>query len=138
MLVCRYFSIFSVFFFIEARARQIGVNPSLAPYVLSILNGSSAVLRFIPAFSADYFGPLNAWVAVNMLSVIFMFAIWIPINSTAGVVAIAVLWALSAGGWVGCLPSCVRSVAGAEHVASSMGIFYFSSVPVSLLLVLYL
>lgn len=107
------------------------MSPSLTPYMVSILNGSGILLRFIPALSADHFGPLNTWIAANALCALVLFCVWIPIDSTAGVVAVAVLWALCAGGWVGVLPSCVPRVAGPENVASSMGVFYASSVPVS-------
>lgn len=126
----RFFSAFGVFFFIEARATAVGMSPQLTQYLVPLYNGCIVILRIFPAVAADRFGPLNIFIVLNILGVLVQFCVWTPAHSSGGVIAVAVLWGLVAGAWSAVLPSCIPQVAGPERVASSMGVFYISSMPV--------
>jgi predicted MFS family arabinose efflux permease len=48
---------FTPLFYIQQFAISLGVSPSAAFYLLSVVNGSSAFGRILPGFVADRLGP---------------------------------------------------------------------------------
>lgn len=48
---------FTPLFYIQQYAISMGVSPGQAFYLLSIINGSSAMGRILPGFVADKIGP---------------------------------------------------------------------------------
>ncbi|KAL2362524.1 hypothetical protein RJZ56_004570 [Blastomyces dermatitidis] len=74
------------------------MSEHLAFYLVSMLNASSIIGRIFPNFMADYIGPINIMIPMTLLSGILAIS-WIRIHTTAGVIALVVLYGFTAGGF---------------------------------------
>ncbi|OJD23204.1 hypothetical protein ACJ73_05439 [Blastomyces percursus] len=74
------------------------MSEHLAFYLVSMLNASSIIGRIFPNFMADYIGPINIMIPMTLLSGILAIS-WIRIDTTAGVIALVVLYGFTAGGF---------------------------------------
>lgn len=63
-----FLGVFTPLFFIPSYAVAKGMNPTLASYLLAIINGASTFGRVIPGVMADKLGPINVLAAAGIIS----------------------------------------------------------------------
>jgi MFS family permease len=68
-----FFGFFTPLFYIPTYAVSRGMNPTLASYLLAILNAASTFGRVIPGILADKFGRLNVLATGGIISGIIIF-----------------------------------------------------------------
>ncbi|KAJ3478291.1 hypothetical protein NLG97_g8619 [Lecanicillium saksenae] len=66
-------------------------------------------------------GRFNATIIIAVASAIFVLAIWIPVKSTAGIVAFAALFGFSSGGFVSLAPTLIAQVSDIRYIGSRVG-----------------
>lgn len=82
----------------------------LAFYMLPILSSGSIVGRILPAYIADFTGPLNVLAVCTIVAGVLGFC-WIPIHSSAaGLIIWSLLYGAFSGAFVSLQPSTVVSV----------------------------
>lgn len=74
-----------------------GIDHDLAFYVITIFNAAAIIGRLIPNFLGDIWGPLNVILVCNLSCAILVFSM-LGATNAAGIVSIAVLYGLLAGG----------------------------------------
>ncbi|KAK0515033.1 hypothetical protein JMJ35_002412 [Cladonia borealis] len=115
------------FFYIQSyaiRSPHTHVEPSIAFYLLVILNVGSLFGRVIPNFLADKSGPLNMLLPCAKISAFLAFC-WISIHSTAGLVMFCLLYGFFSGTFVSLPPTTVVSLSpNVAVVGTRMGMSF--------------
>ncbi|KAL1848133.1 hypothetical protein VTK73DRAFT_10206 [Phialemonium thermophilum] len=116
-----YLGMFLPFNFIILQAQQNGMSPSLTPYLLPILNAISIVGRIVPGIVADRVGRFNVMIFITALSAVITLALWIPGKSNGPIIAYAVLFGFSSGGFVGLGPTLIAQISDIRQIGVRTG-----------------
>lgn len=101
---------FTPFFYIETYARYRGMSPSLASYMLSVLNAASIFGRICPGIAADRFGNLTLLFISGLCTGILLLC-WIAVKSNAAIIVFAALYGFFSGAIVSLLSPCLAQLA---------------------------
>lgn len=107
---CGYLGLFVPISYIVVQASSIGMPVHLQGYLIPILNGASLFGRVIPGFVADLIGRFNIMISICLLSIIFIFAVWIPATNNAITIAFAALYGFASGAYVSIMPTLVAEI----------------------------
>ncbi|KJR88946.1 monocarboxylate transporter [Sporothrix schenckii 1099-18] len=117
-----FWGMFLPFNYIELQAKASGMSPTLLPYLLSIINAVSIVGRIAPGIVADRLGRYNVMIAITALSAIISLALWIPgSKSTGAIVAYAVLFGFSSGGFISLGPTLIAQISDIRQIGIRTG-----------------
>ncbi|KAJ9142972.1 Riboflavin transporter MCH5 [Pleurostoma richardsiae] len=97
------------FFYLPSYAIKQGMSPSLAPYMVAILNGASLFGRILTGMVADEFGRYDVLAAVAVFSSVLLFC-WQAISSNAGIIVFSVVAGFFMGALVSLYPSCIVQI----------------------------
>lgn len=123
-----FWGMFLPFNFIILQALKAGMDPSLAEYLLPILNAISIFGRIIPGIMADKLGRFNVMIAIAALSAIFTLGLWIPGTSTGAILAYAVVFGFVSGGFIGMNPTLIAQITDIRQIGVRTGLsFAFQS-----------
>ncbi|KAJ2973369.1 hypothetical protein NQ176_g6650 [Zarea fungicola] len=120
--------------YIQPWAIQQGIaGQDLGFYLLAMINAASTLGRVTPNFLADRYGPLNILFPAAAISSIMAFCL-IAVDSTAGVIVLAILYGFFSGGFVS-LPAVVVAFLTKDFstLGTRLGMF-FAIVSLGLLL----
>lgn len=112
---------FLPFNYILLQAEAAGMNATLVPYLLPILNAISIFGRVLPGLAADKVGRFNVMLCVVAGCAIFVLAIWIPVTTTGGIVAFAALFGFASGGFVSLIPTLIAQVSDIRFIGTRVG-----------------
>lgn len=73
------------------------MSPSLAGYLVSILNAASVFGRTLPAYFADRYGRFNVMIVMAIVTTVLVLALWIPATSNAAIIVFAALFGFTSG-----------------------------------------
>jgi MFS family permease len=93
---CLFIGMFTPLIFIPTYAVTKGVDPTLAAYLVAILNAASIVGRIVPGVLADRLGRLNMLIAAG-LSTGILVLVWPKAEGTAGIIAFSVFFGFCSG-----------------------------------------
>ena len=82
---------------------------------------SSIVGRIAPGFAGDKFGRFNIMIFITALSAIITLALWIPGKSTGAIIAYAILFGFSSGGFIGLAPTLIAQVSDIRQIGVRVG-----------------
>lgn len=91
-----FLGMFLPLFYLPSFATSIGVDPTLASYMLAIVNAASTFGRIVPGIMADKLGRINALATGSIISGI-VFMCMTSVTSTAGLVVYAVFAGFASG-----------------------------------------
>ncbi|KAI1486917.1 MFS general substrate transporter [Biscogniauxia mediterranea] len=96
-----FMGLYIVFYYIQLYALdRTNVSPSLAEYMLVIINASSLPGRLIPGYYADKIGSINMQIIMALISTILTFCL-MAIRTEPALVAFCVLYGFAAGAFMG-------------------------------------
>ncbi|CAO1638245.1 unnamed protein product [Parajaminaea phylloscopi] len=121
---CIFYGIFIPFFYLKQYATFQRVDPTLADYLLSILNACGIASRVVPGLVADRIGPLATLVPCLLLSAVFVLALWLPSASAGALVAFSVVYGLFSGAVFSLLPAFVNLISPREVYGARLGAVY--------------
>ena len=90
-------------FYCQPYAIEQGMSPSLAFYLVPLLNATSIFGRIIPNFLADKTGPLNILMPASLGTATLALA-WIGVHNNAGMIVLTLLYGFLSGGFVSLPP----------------------------------
>ncbi|KAJ4306807.1 hypothetical protein N0V88_000175 [Collariella sp. IMI 366227] len=93
---CSFIGMYTPIFFLPTYAVTRGMEPTLASYLLAILNASSTFGRIIPGILADRFGKVNVFGLGGILTGITVLCFNVP-TSTAGLVIYSIGFGFTSG-----------------------------------------
>ncbi|KAK4150614.1 major facilitator superfamily domain-containing protein [Chaetomidium leptoderma] len=95
-IFCGFIGMYTPLFFLPTYAVSRGIEPTLAAYLLAIVNGASTFGRIIPGVLADRFGKLNM-LGVGAVSTGIVVLCMNSAVNTAGLVVYAIVFGFSSG-----------------------------------------
>ncbi|KAJ5665416.1 uncharacterized protein N7477_007864, partial [Penicillium maclennaniae] len=114
------------FDYISDMAQTKGFSPTLAIYLLSIINATSVFGRLIPPYLADHIGHFNVLTMCALLTGFSMLCLWLPFNfhpSHAGIIVFALVYGFVSGAVVSLLMPCVAKSGSLETLGQRFGTF---------------
>ncbi|OBU01196.1 hypothetical protein VE01_00641 [Pseudogymnoascus verrucosus] len=120
-----FFGTFIPFNFIILQGIHYGMSPSLAVYLIPIVNAVSIFGRIIPGIFADRYGRFNALIATSALSSILVLALWLPSRGAIPIILFGAFYGFSSGAFVSISPSCVAQISDVREIGVRMGTLYF-------------
>ncbi|RYP63328.1 hypothetical protein DL769_007000 [Monosporascus sp. CRB-8-3] len=99
-----------IFYYVELLGlARTDVSPTLASYLLVIINAASLLGRLIPGYYADQVGTINVQTAVAFSSTVLTFCL-LAIRAAAALVVFSVLYGFMAGAFMGLPAAAVVSL----------------------------
>ncbi|KAI1170701.1 major facilitator superfamily domain-containing protein [Nemania sp. FL0916] len=121
-----FWGLFLPFNYLILQAQQAGVDPTLVPYILPILNALSIPGRILPGFFGDRLGRYNTMIFISALSGIITLALWIPgSKSTAAIIVYGGIFGFSSGGIISLLPACMAQISDIREIGTRNGVNLF-------------
>lgn len=113
--------------YLPTQALSAGMSASLAQYLVSIFNTGSLFGRLIAGFLGDKIGRYNMYIVVSYFSGIWVLAIWLPVNTEAGIIAFAVLFGAFSGVFVSLITPMVMAISPFSELGFRVGIVQFAN-----------
>lgn len=116
---------FLPFNYVILQAQQQGMDPSIVPYLLPILNAVSIFGRIIPGFVADHLGRYNISILITFLSALITLCIWIPgseAGSTGAIIVYAALFGFTSGGFISLAPTMIAQISDIRQIGARTGV----------------
>ncbi|CAK7200680.1 hypothetical protein SEUCBS139899_003378 [Sporothrix eucalyptigena] len=119
-----FWGMFLPFNYIALQAQTAGLNPDLVPYLLPIINAVSIVGRIVPGIIADRAGRFNIMLCITALSAIVTLGLWIPGKSTGAIVAYAMVFGFSSGGFISMGPTLIAQISDIRQIGVRNGLSF--------------
>lgn len=116
-----FWGMFLPFNYIILQAQRDGMDPSLTPYLLPIINAVSIVGRIAPGIAADKIGRFNVMIMITLLSTVITLALWIPGRAIAAIIVYAVLFGFSSGGFISLGPALIAQISDIRQIGARTG-----------------
>jgi MFS family permease len=114
------------FDYLSSMAINAGFSPSLALYLISIMNASSIAGRILPPHIGDRIGHFNVLTICAMGTGVSMLCLWLPFNyhpSHAGIIVFALVYGFVSGTVVSILMPCVAKIGDLNTLGQRFGTF---------------
>lgn len=115
-------------FYITLRAQQLGADPALAFYILSIMNASSTIGR-LGASLGDWTGRFNLNIISTACNGLLLLAFWIPLNSVNALIGFAVTYGPFLGFVFSLNAPCLAQISEPHQVGSRVGMMFALNAP---------
>ncbi|KAF5384260.1 hypothetical protein D9615_003435 [Tricholomella constricta] len=124
-----YSGLYYPIFFIQLNAIKNGIDPKLAFYTVTILNGASVLGRVFPTMLVPRLGILNTVIPSIFTAAILVFCT-LAVHDAAGTIVFAILYGFFSGAYAGLVSPMVSSTAkNNSEIGARMGIcFTFTSI----------
>ena len=122
-----FLGLYVFYYYINLYAIEVvGTSPSLASYLLAILNAGSFFGRLLPNYVAGRFGLMNVQIIFGIISSVLAFTL-IRIKSTAGVIAFTVIYGFVSAPYVSLPIPIVTSLTPDKSIwGTRLGMCFFS------------
>lgn len=115
---------FLPFNYVLLQAEAAGMSETLIPYLLPILNAVSIAGRILPGIVADKLGRYNVMIFITFISAVFCLAVWIPVESTAGILVFAIVFGFSSGGYISLAPTLIAQISDIRQIGTRVGMAF--------------
>ncbi|KAK4574003.1 hypothetical protein LTR86_001764 [Recurvomyces mirabilis] len=110
--------------FIILEAEHFGMAPSLAQYLVAVLNAASLFGRTIPGYVADKIGRFNMMVIMCFFTAILILAMWVPSTGNAPIIVFAALFGFGSGAFVSLAPSLIAQISDVRQIGVRTGTLF--------------
>lgn len=115
-----FLGLYTTLTFLSVSAVQIGIDESLAFYLVAISNGSSALGRFLGGLYAFKYGPVNAMIFFTSIAGVLTY-VWPFITSHSGFIGLSCVYGFSSGAFVGLFPVGIASLGSLSSIGRRAG-----------------
>ncbi|KAH6658455.1 major facilitator superfamily domain-containing protein [Truncatella angustata] len=118
--------LFAPFDFLPSMALNSGFPPTLAFYLVSIMNASSIPGRILPPYLGDGIGHFNVLTVSALMVGASMLALWLPFGyhpSQAGIIIFALVYGVASGAFVSLMMPCVFKLGDIQTIGQRFGTF---------------
>ncbi|KAI0433204.1 monocarboxylate permease-like protein [Xylaria sp. FL1042] len=122
-----FWGLYLPFNYLNIQAQQQGVNPTLIPYILPIVNAVSIPGRIIPGILADRIGRFNMMILIAALSGVVTLALWVPGNTTATTLAFGAVYGFTSGAFISLAPAVIAQISDLRQIGARSGVLLFVS-----------
>uniref|UniRef100_A0A8H7K4V0 Major facilitator superfamily (MFS) profile domain-containing protein n=1 Tax=Bionectria ochroleuca TaxID=29856 RepID=A0A8H7K4V0_BIOOC len=124
-LFCFTYGLFVPINYITVLGLHAGMEPTLAEYLVPMLNAGSLFGRMFSGIMGDRVGKYNIFIVVCYLSSIWILGILIPNITNASLIAFAVLFGFSSGAYVSLITPLVMQISPLNEIGLRTGIIFF-------------
>ncbi|CAG9987522.1 unnamed protein product [Clonostachys byssicola] len=124
-LFCFTYGLFVPINYITVLGLHAGMEPSLAEYLVPMLNAGSLFGRMFSGIMGDRVGRYNIFIVVCYLSSIWILGLLIPTITNASLIAFAVLFGFSSGAYVSLITPLVMQISPLNEIGLRTGIIFF-------------
>ncbi|KAK5116888.1 hypothetical protein LTR62_006609 [Meristemomyces frigidus] len=110
--------------YIILEAEHYGMKPSLAQYMVPILNAASLFGRTIPGFLSDKIGRFNMMIIMCFFTAILILATWLPSTTNAPIIVFAALFGFGSGAFVSLAPSLIAQISDVRQIGVRTGTLF--------------
>jgi MFS family permease len=115
--------------YIIVEAVANGMGPSLASYLVPMLNAASLFGRLLAGFVSDKLGRYNVFIVMCIAAGILVLALWIPAAATAPTIVFAIFFGFASGAYVSLSPALIAQISPLKDIGYRTGLlFLFASV----------
>jgi MFS family permease len=112
--------------FLTSYALRQGKSENLAYTLLTLLNSTGMLGRWLSGVIADQLGRFNTLIVICIMAFTTILAIWLPFgHSTAGLIAFSVVHGFSNGGILSLAPVCCGQICKARDYGKRYGTMFF-------------
>lgn len=111
--------------YLQVLGLQEGMKPSLAQYLIPILNAGSFFGRLFFGIASDYLGKANTFIFVCYLSGIFILAVWLPASGSAATITFAILYGISSAAYVSLMAPVMNLISPLPEAGYRLGVIFF-------------
>ncbi|KAI1352061.1 monocarboxylate permease-like protein [Xylaria sp. FL0043] len=122
-----FWGLYLPFNYLNIQAQQQGVDPTLIPYILPIVNAVSIPGRIIPGILADRIGRFNMMITIAALSGIFTLALWVPGHTTGTTLAFGAVYGFTSGAFISLAPAVIAQISDLRQIGARSGVLLFVS-----------
>jgi MFS family permease len=115
-----YLGLFSPFFYITSWTVSLGLDESLAFYMISIINAASLFGRILPGLLADKFGAYNMMILSAAFSGLIC-CCWTKATSMGGIVVLSLAYGFASGAVIGLQGACSAQIVKPAQYGVAMG-----------------
>ena len=119
---CLAFGGFAPINYLPLQALSTGMNPQVAQYLLSILNGASMFGRLFSGFLGDEIGIYNSFLIASYASCIWILTLWLLDVGDAALIAFAALFGFFSGASIPMLTPMIMQVSPLAELGFRIGI----------------
>ncbi|KAK7205747.1 putative monocarboxylate permease [Myxozyma melibiosi] len=124
-----YWGLLVPFNYMTTYARYRGVDDDMATYLVSILNGTSALTRVVNGFFSDRIGKYNVDTAGLVLAAVITLALWIPARGLVSLIIYAIVYGVASGTFIMVSPACCAQISEVTDIGTRIGLsFGFTSI----------
>ncbi|KAI1826629.1 monocarboxylate permease-like protein [Xylaria intraflava] len=113
------------FNYLNIQAQQQGINPTLVPYLLPIVNALSIPGRIVPGIVADHVGRFNMIIIICLFTAIITLGLWVPSHTTGETIAFGAIYGFTSGAFISLSPAVVAQVSDIREIGARNGISLF-------------
>ncbi|PPQ63899.1 hypothetical protein CVT24_010366 [Panaeolus cyanescens] len=111
-------------FFVQLNAIKNGINPTLAFYTITILNGASVVGRVVPNLFVHKTGPFNMIIPCIFVSALLVFCT-LAVDNAPGTIIFAILYGFFSGSYISLLAPVIASTATKDsEIGARLGVCF--------------
>ncbi|TGJ81352.1 hypothetical protein E0Z10_g7424 [Xylaria hypoxylon] len=122
-----FWGLYLPFNYLNIQAAQQGVNPTLIPYLLPIVNAVSIPGRIIPGILADRIGRFNMMLLIAILSSVITLALWVPGTTTATTIGFGAAYGFTSGAFISLAPAVIAQISDIRQIGARSGVLLFVS-----------
>ncbi|KAM6504670.1 hypothetical protein FSOLCH5_015173 [Fusarium solani] len=122
--LCFTYGIYVPINYLPVQALDAGMDPNLVEYLVPIINAASLFGRVFAGMTGDRVGRYNIFVVVCYLTGIRTLALWIPCNTTGGIIAFAALFGFCSGAYVSLVAPLVAQISPFVEIGFRTGLVF--------------
>lgn len=115
-----FLGMYTILTFLATSAVSKGIDPSLAFYFISIVNGASTLGRVASGFMGDKLGSLNVMIPFTFIASLVTY-LWPQAHSVAGFAVVSAIYGIAFGAFIGLLPSTAALLGPIQTVGERIG-----------------
>ncbi|KAH7927642.1 MFS general substrate transporter [Leucogyrophana mollusca] len=116
--------LFTPFFYIVEYTQDHSISPTIAFYVLSVMNAGGIFGRIVPACLSDVIGRFNLLTPTAFLSGLSCLVFWMFSESLATVMSFAAVYGFLSGAFISVITPCVAQISDIREIGTRIGILY--------------
>ncbi|KAH8168295.1 major facilitator superfamily protein [Sarocladium implicatum] len=121
------FGIYVPITYLPVQALAAGMDVDLITYLVPILNAASLFGRIFAGVLGDRIGRFNIFITVGFLTALWTLALWIPVESTGGIIAYATLFGFCSGAYVSLIAALIAQISPLREIGFRTGLIFFVS-----------
>jgi MFS family permease len=118
------FGIYVPINYLPVQALATDMDVDLVEYLVPILNAASLFGRIFSGVLGDRIGRYNIFIAVGFLTSLWTLALWIPVNTSSGIIAFAALFGFCSGAYVSLIAPLVAQISPIREIGFRTGLLF--------------